>query len=1200
MITDSNIREQGYALFLGEVPELLQLIEQDLYSLISDYSKVKVHNLMRATHTIKGGAANLGLDTIKAIAHSLEDIFKCLYDPDALNNDHDLHSLLIQAYECLQVAITSEFTNSHINSEDLLNRASHVFAQIQAKLGDAFNTDHHIPSSEELGFDVVKAIFEVGVQQRIYALIDVINNPPNNDEFFQFLQSQVDIFTGLAQSLSLPGLEDIANTVKMALNVNPNCMLEIAQALLADLQAAQLAVLNGDRSQGGSASDVLKSLALQVNSPLTVVPQTELAITVKHPVFSPHFLDVTGNFYRFLITESNNNRQPLKYSQANYYLRVINYIFGWFNNYQDIPEHSLNLSLLMKPVSSDNSGVNSEDCIHYLTNWLESFFALIEDEQDSKSLYLYRRGVVLIVILTVAKFFYAVEDNKDVILVIKYLKQQIRTLAKEYENYEIVNELEKKWLDSNRLQKLLIIKEIKSEENDQLLEEIWGKASENESLNTPLPTSGETIQNDDYLASVTLSPVSETAISQDQTIVNEEEKSHNSKDKRNTPSFVRVNVENLQRLNYLTSELLIYQKRRSLFDNQIRELIEKLSQQLSKHQNTLAEFRGSEEIGDYTSNKNPTLCDSAPLRETNIKLITNYQSEIKFDVLEMDTYSDMELTLHSALEETLQIQETVESLDLLIKQAQQVSDQKQGLTLNIMENLVEARMLPLGTILNRFPQMVRNLSQVYHKQVELKLTGTDVLVDKAIAEKLYDPLLQLVRNAFDHGIETPEQRRELNKPERGLIEILANKQGKYTVIKIKDDGQGINLEKLRTRAIDLGIIGVTEEIEDSELITLMFSPGFSTAGKVSEVSGRGMGLDIVQSQIQSLNGSVSVQSLLNEGTTFILKIPFSMTTDKLMLVIAKDVIYALLQDNIEKVVIPTEGQIKEFENKRFLLWRSGSDERMIVVENLGRMLNYNTNNNFPSLKDVDMEGTVKNPLILLRCDDGLIALEVDQIIGEQELVIRPVGNTITPPKYVYGCSSLANGNLILVLDGSLLIDGQDMHTILEFSSLPITTSQQASLVISEQRDEVQKLEQSSTHLNQKQLVAKENMVLPQVILVVDDAISLRQTLTLTLQKAGYEVLQAQNGIEALEQLEKHPEIEIIISDLEMPRMNGFELLNSISQNPQFANKPVVVLTSRSADKHRLLAKELGAIAYITKPYIEQEFLTIVQQLVRNS
>ena len=1203
MITDSAIREQGYAYFLGEAPELLQTIEQDLFTLVESHSTAKVHNLMRATHTIKGGAANVGLDTIMTIAHSLEDIFKALYSPKVVI-DGELQALLIEGYECLQLAVTSEVTNSNINADGLLNRATTAFAQIQEKLGDAFGTETHIPTSEELGFDIVKSIFEVGVKQRIDSLSQAINNPPNPSKFCELLHSQSEVFIGLAESLNLPGLQALARTIMAAVDGNPEKVLEIAKIAFTDLQSAQKAVLAGDRTSGGSPSLELQKLANTniiddsvsvTTSALATVPKYESSLTSIHQSFAETFFNITTEFYQFLITLSTGNHEPLKPIHAKVYLKVIRYIFGWFNHYREIPELDLNLSLLIPP-SIQKYPVN------YLENWLGEFFYFIENETDSQSLSLYRRGIILIILLAIAKFQYTVEQNNSAIPIIKRLRQQIRELGQEYKKYPPVTEAEKKWLDHPKLQDLLVIKEIVSslslEDSNNLLESIWGGESildnNPEIASTPIIETGETVKHDSYLESVTLSAVTEEVTTDDDpTRINQqvEEKNTDSVNRNSRqPSFVRVDVEGLQRLNYLTGELLIYQKRRTLYDDQVIELIDRLSQQLNQHQLTLYQLRDLPLQGNNVASDN-----------------TKAVSTVNFDSLEMDVYSEFQLTLHSAMEETLQIQETSESLELLMKQAGQISEKKQTLTLNIIDNLVEARMLPLGTILNRFPQMVHNLANIYGKQVELKLTGTQVLVDKAIAEKLYDPLLQLVRNSFDHGIESPEIRRERGKSAQGIIEIRAYNQGSQTVIEIHDDGQGLNLEKVRSRAIELHLIpddhseNYVHHLSESELIEMMFAPGFSTAGKVSEISGRGMGLDIVRTQMQSLNGSISVQSSPHQGTTFILKIPFSMTTDKLMLVQAGGVIYALLQDSIEKIVIPSAQQIKEFEGKQFLHWRTDDEELMVSLQKLEELMYYNgavlSTNNLQNLRDNSEAGIVKNPILLLRRHQGMVGIEVDQIIGEQELVIRPLGSSITPPKYVYGCSSLANGNLILIIDGTMLIDTKEMQATLDVMRLPMTPPQnQQSLPMSEEN--IASIPLITATNTQRQLTANVsgNSKLPKVILVVDDAISLRQTLSLTLQKSGYQVLQAQDGVEALAQLQLHPEIAVIISDLEMPKMNGFELLSHIRQNPDFAKKPVMVLTSRSADKHRQLAYELGANSYFTKPYLEHEFLSTVESL----
>ncbi|MEA5602091.1 hybrid sensor histidine kinase/response regulator [Nostoc sp. UHCC 0252] len=1193
MITDAAIREQGYIYFLAEAPELIQIIEQELFSLSEGYSTAKVHNLMRATHTLKGGAANVGLEVIKMIAHFLEDVFKALYNPK-VKVDAELQTLLLQAYECLSIALNTELIGSTVNDEELLHRATSVFAQLQEKLGDAFGDEAHIPTSEELGFDIVQSVFEVGVEQRLNSIAEAVNKPPSSEEFIDFLHSQAEVFLGLAESLNLPGLGEISQTILSALQANPAQVQQIAEIALADLQQAQKLVLEGDRTSGGETSPALRKL--------TIVANNELSREWQNNSYFGKFDE--EKFYQFLTTSDNKN-ESVKPITAKFYLKVIRYIFGWFNHEVEIPETELNLNLLLPNLERKN-------LLYYIESWLKNFLDFIQDEEDSKSLSIYRNGIILIVLFAVTKFQYSVIKTDSYLSIIKILQNRIHALAEEYKNYPPVTSKEINWLDSPKLQSLLVIREIpqsvSSPITDHLLETIWGEETSQNFLEQVVTTTvddySEKVDSLIVNEQITID-VPETAIETMPDLATQinkeiEDKSQYIQTKNfRQPSFIRVDTERLQHLNYLAGELLIYQKRRSLQDEQVQEIIEQLIRQITRHQTTLNELR------------------DLPLQIPNIASQQTQNFAVKFDSLEMDVYTEFHMTLHEAIEETLQLQETTESLELLVTQAAQISDKQENLTLNIIESLVEARMLPLGNILNRFPHMVNKFGNIYAKLVELKLTGTEVLVDKAIAEKLYDPLLHLVRNAFDHGIETPQLRRELGKPEQGLIEIRAYHQGSQTVIEVRDDGQGLNLDRIRNKAAEFYPIQNEDKIKsyasnlaEPELLDIIFSPGFSTANKVTEISGRGMGLDIVRTQMNALNGSISVQSLPNQGTIFILKIPFSMTTEKLMLVQAKGVVYALLLDSIEKILIPSEQQIKEIEGQKVLHWNTDNDETMVSLRQLSKLIDYNdsflnTGTKYNTSNTADSNIAI-NPVLLLKRNQGMFALEVDQIIGEQELVIRPLGNAIAQPKYIYGCSSLANGNLILVIDASVLVESNSLQlTTLDIMALPIaSSSNKKALAISGDTFVSTPLLPASTSTktieNQPSDFQESDNKSPKVVLVVDDAISLRQTISLTLQKAGYQVIQAQNGIEALEKLQLHPEIQVVVSDLEMPRMNGFELLGNFRQYPNLAKIPVVILTSRSAEKHRQLAQELGAKAYLTKPYLEHEFLSTIKGLIHSS
>ncbi|MEB3217169.1 MAG: hybrid sensor histidine kinase/response regulator [Nostocales cyanobacterium 94392] len=1212
MITDSSIREQGYLYFLSEAPELLQTIEQELFSLVEERSTNKVHNLMRATHTLKGGAANVELESITKIAHSLEDVFKALYNPE-VEIDSYLYSLLLQAFECLQLCLTSEMMGTKIDDDELMQRAASVFAQLQEKLGDAFGAEAHIPTSEELGFDIVLSIFETGVTQRIESIQELLNNPPEITKIADFLRAQAEVFTGLSESLNLPGFGEITQAIIAALEANPSQALEIAKIANHDLQQSRKAVLDGDRERGGEPSKALLAFSQSVVNNSQVEAEN-LSVNAKNQSLNTEYFSIPlrreiEQLYQFLI-KGNTDNKPLNSKSAKFHLKVIRYILGWFNHELDIPEENLGLHLL---IPKDNL----EKSMEYVENWLQEFIDFLQDDSDNPNLYLYRIGGILTVLLAVAKFKYS-QGNLDNFSLIESLKNKISDIAKQYKNYSPVAAKEKKWLDNPKLKKLVEIKQISPEieiavnQDENIVEAIWGEEV-NSMMNNHIIEDATIGFEADSLESGLINSKSLPSIDENdidagssETIIqlptnsvtkiekNIEEKSPKTLRNSKLPGFVRVDVESLQRLNYLAGELLIYQKRRTSQDEQLKEIIKQLFKKLQKHQQTLEQLQ------------------ELPLQSQ--RLISKHRVNfgfLEFDSLEMDDYTEFNLGLHEAMEQAIQLQEIIESANVIFQQSSQIHEKKQRLTLGIIDNLVEARMLPLGNILNRFPQMVQNLNNVHGKNVELRLSGGGVLVDKAMAEKLYEPLLHLVRNSYDHGIESAEVRCDRGKSEQGLIEICAYNRGSQTVIEVRDDGGGLNFEKIRAKAIELGFLHRDREFDkhDSilmeELLDCLFSPGFSTASKVSDISGRGIGLDIVRAQLQALNGSIAVYSQPQQGTTFVLKIPFSMTTEKLMIVQTGGAVYALLLDSIAKILLPSPEQIKQFENKKVLYWNTGKEERMVNLLNLSDLMQYNRSFNSENLLHnqsiINNADKTANPILLLRSNDQVLGLEIDQIIGEQELVVRPLGQAIAPPKYVYGCSSLANGNLILVIDGTLLPSISEMQASIDYTVLPSAASlNKKALQMSGEIITSKALLTASKSTKKPQITSENQVKSSKVVLVVDDAISLRQTISLTLQKYGYQVIQAQNGVEALEKLHHHPKIDLVISDLEMPRMNGFELLSNLRQNSDLVNLPVVVLTSRSAEKHRQLAEALGANAYLTKPYLEHEFLSKVEELVMSN
>lgn len=377
----------------------------------------------------------------------------------------------------------------------------------------------------------------------------------------------------------------------------------------------------------------------------------------------------------------------------------------------------------------------------------------------------------------------------------------------------------------------------------------------------------------------------------------------------------------------------------------------------------------------------------------------------------------------------------------------------------------------------------------------------------------------------------------------------------------------------------------------SRILELLFEPGFSTASQVSELSGRGVGLDVVRSQMRSLKGNVTVTSEPGQGTVFTLRIPLTLMIAKLLVGFVGSTAFALPSDSIEEILIPQPEQVKQSGGQKFLHWQ----DRIIPAYKLSELLNYACP--LPETVISDALQVVPSPedwappMLLLSQDDNFLALEIDRLVTEQELVIKPFGAAIAPPSYIYGCTILGDGSLIPVIDGAGLLNsfiGPSKTAIAVAKTTLLDATNADASTLSTIADTITDGPTSPPRSLQT--------VKASTILVVDDSITLRQTLVLTLQKVGYRVVQAKDGREAIEQLQNSA-IQLIICDVEMPNMNGFEFLSHRRQDPVISKVPIFMLTSRSSDKHRQLAMHLGANSYFTKPYIEQEFVAAVKKMI---
>lgn len=483
---------------------------------------------------------------------------------------------------------------------------------------------------------------------------------------------------------------------------------------------------------------------------------------------------------------------------------------------------------------------------------------------------------------------------------------------------------------------------------------------------------------------------------------------------------VKVDLERLERLNHLTGDLLTNQNQQGAATEQLQGTVQKLQEQVRHHQQTLSRIR------DWSNR----MLARPPAQQ----LSAAQDLEIELD-------RELYVMLQSAWEETVRLAAATGHVALLNQEYSQNLEKQQQLLTGVRDDLIGARVSPLGDVFSRLERVLQQLVAVYGKPTELQLLGTDVLVDKTIAEKLYDPLLHLVRNAFDHGIESAEVRRQLGKPETGQIRIHAHQRDSSIAIEVSDDGKGLDFEKIIERAMEMNLLSLEQafSLSDEKLLAVLFEPGFSTAARVNELSGRGFGLDVVRSQLELLHGAIAVQSEPQWGTTFTLQIPHTPTTAKLELPVLPrrlktdpffvwqtgSTIFILPYTSIEEYLVPTADQIIQVHKQRFLHWH----EQMIPLHQLSELLSYNYP--LPKLAFGESEVEAVKNVLVLNQGQQLFAIEsaIERLITEPELEIQPVGeaigqsppNAIAPASYTYGCTVLDDGRLFLVIDVTALL-----------------------------------------------------------------------------------------------------------------------------------------------------------------------------------
>jgi chemosensory pili system protein ChpA (sensor histidine kinase/response regulator) len=518
-----------------------------------------------------------------------------------------------------------------------------------------------------------------------------------------------------------------------------------------------------------------------------------------------------------------------------------------------------------------------------------------------------------------------------------------------------------------------------------------------------------------------------------------------------------------------------------------------------------------------------------------------------FDSLELDQYNEVQSLTRALIEEATDARDLGVGLKDELAGLAGILHQQQRLMRELQHLTSQTRMAPVETIVPRLQRNVRQTAAATHKQASLVIVGSDILVDADVLNQLIDPLLHILRNAVDHGLESPDERVASGKPRAGTITLTVARRGQVVTVQVADDGRGLNLRDIRSRAVERGLLSADAMPTDIEIARLTLLPGFSTRDMVTEISGRGVGLDVVATRLRALSGSIDIRSEAGRGLTIELRFQASLVATHALFVRDGGQVFGIASHAVRRAF---PAVAVEFTRENGTLFARVDDEKYPAHE-----LSALTGMRPASSPE-------RRNLVVVDSEVGPIGVLVDAVLDANELVTRPTGRYLKRIPGVAGIGLLGNGSVIPLLDVAELARSPSDHALRAAAEA-----------------------QSHARVQRRSRV-----------LVVDDSMSVRRAVATLLEDQGYEIVQARDGLEAVKSMES-ARPDLLLTDLEMPNMNGLELIAHVRSRSELASLPVIMITSRSMDKHRRQALTSGVDVYLTKPYTDQELLQHVANAV---
>ncbi len=683
-------------------------------------------------------------------------------------------------------------------------------------------------------------------------------------------------------------------------------------------------------------------------------------------------------------------------------------------------------------------------------------------------------------------------------------------------------------------------------ELDELRQRLDRSLAEDQTAALPAPSQPDVPQLNSPIVAASVQPLSVSEERMLPFVRRAQEAAQDAATRRAPQELVKVPAELLEGLVNLAGETSIFRGR--------------VEQQVSDFSFTLSEMEATiERVRDQLRRLDT---------ETQAQILSRYQAEAEragyedFDPLEMDRHSQLQQLSRALFESASDLLDLKETLAAKNRDAETLLLQQARVNTELQEGLMRTRMVPFDRLVPRLRRIVRQVASELGKQVEFVVGNAEGEMDRTVLERMVAPLEHMLRNAVDHGIENTEARRAAGKPEAGTIRLNLGREGGDIVLTLADDGAGIKLEAVRRKAIERGMMDPESDLSDHEVLQFILEPGFSTADKVTQISGRGVGMDVVHSEVKQLGGTMSIDSAQGEGSRFLIRLPFTVSVNRALMVLSGEDLYAIPLNTIEGIV-----RVSPYELETY--YQPGAPRfeyagQSYELKYLGDLLD---NGQQPKL----VGQSLPLPVILVRSSEHAVAVQVDALLGSREIVVKSLGPQFAGVHGISGATILGDGRVVVILDLLATIRTRHAHLV-----QPQLRSASANL-----------------------LPVEVDHERPPLVMVVDDSVTVRKVTSRLLERNGMNVLIAKDGVDAIALLqEQRPDIMLL--DIEMPRMDGFEVATLVRHDERLKDLPIIMITSRTGEKHRERAMAIGVNDYLGKPYQESLLLETIQHLVKRT